>query len=299
MLSKVRFNFIGIVFSSVFLFCACEKNLSSDPPPSPKEEKTPSFFKARKEKHPEKRQAVLKVSQKLYSKERSCSSDSSCIAICHRLFSLEWDRQDCVQLPAPQIYKFEKLYDHVLEKDLDSLQKINAFDLKVFLSLSPEPLFKFFKTLGPFSTKIFLHWIANNWQIAKIFSEEDWDFLFLDIFLNEIHVSPINSLREVVAKDRIFIELAWLEQNDHVFFWIDDYFTKVQCLNFKGEEMKNCVLAQYCQLSGSLPDETLQEIMDFKNLKENSNQEQSLPQTDFKDFCPDFCSSEQNQKYCR
>ena len=295
---KVRFNFIGIFLSSVFLFCACEKT-TLDSSLSPKDEKTPAFFKSRREKHPEKRQTVLKDSQKFYTEGGDCSSNSSCTATCHRIFSLEWDQQDCVQLPAPQVYQFEKLYNHVLVKDLDSLQEINAFDLKIFLSLSPEPLFKIFKTLGPFFTKTFLHWIANNWQIAKIFSEEDWDLLFLDIFLNEIHVSPINSLREVVAEDRTFIELAWLKQNDHVLFWIDNYFTKVQCLNFTGEEMKDCVLAQYCLLSGSLQDEILQEIMDFKNSTGDLNHEPSQPQTNFKDFCSVFCSSEYNQKYCK
>jgi len=299
LLFKIRFSFTGIVFLSVFLFCSCKKAPLSDLPSFPEEKKTPSFFKSRREKHPKKRQEVLTESQKLYSKDGICSSDSSCTAICRRLFSLEWDQQDCIQLPIPQIHKFEKLYGHALEKDLDSLQEINSFDLKVFLSLSPEPLFKIFKALGPFFAKIFLHWIANNWQIAKIFSEEDWDFLFLEIFLSEIHVSPINSLREIVAKDRTFIELAWLEQNDHVLFWIDNYFTKVQCLNFQGEEMKDCVLAQYCLLSGNLQDEILQEIMDFKNSNGNSSQKQSWPQTNFKDFCLDFCSLEQNQKYCK
>ena len=297
MLFKIRANFIGIFFSSVFLFCACEKTPLESPLP-PKEEKTPSFFKSRREKHREERQTVLKKSQNFYTKDGICSSDSSCKAICRRLFSLEWDQQDCVQLSVPQVYQFEKLYNHVLTKDLDSLKEINAFHLKVFLSLSPEPLYKIFKTLGPFSTKIFLHWIANNWQIAKILSEADWDLLFLEIFLNEIHVSPINSLREVVAENRTFIELAWLK-HDHVFFWIDNYFTKVQCSNFKGEEMKDCVLAQYCLLSGSLPDEILQEMMDFKYSNGNLSQKQNQIQINVKDLCPDFCSSEQNKKYCR
>ena len=210
-----RSFFKGIFFLCFILVCACESSLRL---PSFSAEKLQSrqllqnfdFLKFRQAQDSD-RLKVLEQSQNNYKESGFCSSASSCRKICSQLFSLSWDEENCKKLPALQVYRFESLYNRLLDKKLTSLQKISVFDLKIFLNLSPEPFLRFIQTLGPIPTKIFLQWITNDWQIAKIFVEEDWDFLFLDIFLNEIQVSPIDSLKEELAEGRTFMELAWFK----------------------------------------------------------------------------------------
>ena len=278
-----------------FLLCACESDFVLMA--SSTEEKGASFFQSRQAKDRDRKE-VLNQSHIIYSEEL-CSSDLSCVEMCHHIFSLDSDKKDCEQLTAPQVYQFKKLYDHILKQELTFLQKINIFDLKVFLNLSPEPLFRSLKTLGPFSAKHFLRWIASDWRVAKIFSEEDRDFLFLEIFLKGVHIFPISSLREELIEGRTFIELAWLKQNDSALFWLNDYFEKVQCAHLSGEKAEDCVLAQYCLLSPDFQQDVLKEIMSFKNLKLILNKRPGPSYTNLKDCCSAFCSSEEGRDYCQ
>ncbi len=261
-----------------------------------REEKPPAFFQSCQKRDPDRKQA-LSQSQKVYG-DKACALDYSCAPICASVFSLAGDQRDCARYPAPQAHQFEKLYDRVLKRDLDLLKEISAFDLKVFLNVSLEPLARSFKSLDLVSAKIFLQWIAGDWEIAKTISEEDCNFLFLEIFLNELHVSPIKALREEVAAGRTFIQLAWLKQNDFALAWLDNYFEETQCGGFSGEEAQKCVRAQYCRAGAGHSSDIWEEIMDFKNVRQILNQGQTSPSTNFRDFCRAFCSSKQGQKYC-
>ena len=218
--------------------------------------------------------------------------------ICNSIFSLDFDKKDCLQLPVPQVRRFKKIYNNILEENLNSLKEIDAFDLKVFLNVSPEPFLKPLQTLGSVSAKTFLNWIADDWQMAEVFHKEDFDFFFLEIFLNEIQASPISSLKEEVIEGNTFVELAWLKQNDSALFWLDDYFKKIQCSDLEGEKAEDCALAQYCSLRESLKSDILTEIVEFKNLKQILEKKKIQPPTDLKKLCLTFCSSEKGQNYC-
>lgn len=258
-------------------------------------ERSDDFFKVRQEKDTNRKE-VFQQSQKLYKSEKICSVDSDCVEICQNLFSE--NRKDCLQLPAPQIYQLEKLYQRFNEKDQLSFKDIHVFDLLVFLNLSPEPLVSFFQTLGPFFMKEILFWLVSNWQIAEVFSEEDWDFLFLEIFLNQMQNSPIHSLKEEIAEGRTFMELAWIKQNDAVLFWLNDYFSAVLCRDIEKQEKENCILAQYCLLAESFQDDVSREIMDFEKLKQIVDTKGEYT-GGLKPFCYSFCSDMDNQAYCK
>ena len=284
----------GLIFLSFCSFFSCEQSFVL---PSYIEEKDSSFFQLRREKDTD-RNKTLEQSHNIYAGGGICSSDFSCMEICDQIFSFESDEKDCLQLPIPQVYRFETLYSQIHEKDMSSLKEINVFDLKVFLNLSPEPFLKVLRTLGPISAKVFLNWIAEDWKVAEVFTKEDWDFLFLEIFLNEIQLSPISSLKEEVSEGRTFVELAWLKQNDSALFWLHDYFKEVQCLDVKEEKADSCVLAQYCRISESFQRDIMKEIMGFEKLKQILSQRQSQPHTDLESFCFSFCASEKGQDYC-
>lgn len=278
-----------------FIFCSCESSLIL---PSTIKTKDRVFFEARRTQDLD-RQEILKKSHIIYFEEKLCSKENSCREICDNIFVLDFDRKDCKKLSIPQVHQFEVLSHHILKQDLKFLQEINMFDLKVFLNLSPEPLYRSLRTLDLFFVKQFFGFLAIDWQFAQIVSEEDWDFLFLNFFLNENELSPINLLKEKVSENKTFIELAWYNQNDPALFWLDDYFEKIQCEGFMAEELENCVLAQYCHISDNLDSSILKEFVSFKKLQDRLSNLQSLPKTDLQNICLVFCSSEKGQNHCQ
>ena len=103
--------------------------------------------------------------------------------------------------------------------------------------------------------------------MADVFYKEDFDFLFLEIFLNELDLSPIDSLKEKISEDRTFLELSWIKQNDPALFWLSSYFKEKSCSQFDGGNLENCILGQYCQVGSVFQADLKREIMSFKNLK--------------------------------
>ena len=286
-----------MLFKSYFIYvflilCACESTFIL---PSSIEEKDAFFFNSLRKINFDRKE-VLDQSKQIYGGDNTCSEKASCLKICNEIFVLDEDQKDCYELPAPQVDQFQELYHHVLEKKIESLQEINVFDLKVFLNLSLEPFYRSIKTLGPFFAKNFLTWIAIDWRVAKVFGEEDKDFLFLEVFLNKISYLPISSLKEEIIEGRTFVELAWLKQNDPALLWLNTYFEKKKCSDLTKEEVKNCMLAQYCLLSPSLKNDVSKEIMEFKGLKPLLGGKPEAK--DLKVFCSYFCSSKAGQVYC-
>ena len=239
---------------------------------------------------------VLALSNQVYFGSPECSLDSDCPEVCHSIYTLKQRRQECKKLKAQQVYQLKELYNILLEKDFSALEKVNVFDLKVFFNIGAEPLFLFFKSLDLFSSKLFLQWIAVNWQAAQVFQEEDFQSLFLKIFLKKIADAPISSLKEPILEDRTFIELAWLKQNDFALLWLQDYFQRNQCLEAEEQELDNCMLAQYCSVSDSFKQDVSREIIEFKFIRDIIKKEGAYK--DFKSFCSDFCLSKEGQNYC-
>ena len=242
------------------------------------------------------RKPILTLSDQVYSGSPVCFIDSSCLKVCDKIYSLEDGQKECKQLKSQQVYQIEKLSDLLFEKKLSSLENINVFDLKVFFNVSSEPLLKFFKSLDLFSSKVFFSWIALNWQVAKVFHEEDSMFLFLRIFLNKLADSPINSLKEPMLKDRTFVELSWFRQNDFALLWLNDYFKKEECAGGQANELNNCVLAKYCLVSDNFKEDVSTEFIEFSFIRDLVKKEGSY--TDFKNFCSDFCLSDKGKNYC-
>ena len=295
MFSNFKFFVKKKSFLFFILFVGCGPELSILP--STSEEKDSTFFQMRRKKDPD-RQKIFKQSHKVYQGGGLCTSDSSCRTICDQLFILDEDKKDCTQLYRPQVYQFEELYSHLLEKKQSSLEKIDPFDLRVFLNISPQPFLRVLRTLGSISIKTFLIWLLEDWRVAEAFYKEDFDFLFLEIFLNELDLSPIDSLKEKISEDRTFFELSWIKQNDPALFWLSSYLKKRRCADLIGEDLENCILGQYCQVGSVFQKDFKEEIMSFEDLKSIVHKKSAYPQKDLGSFCKVFCSTEKDQKYC-
>ena len=209
---------------------------------------------------------VLEKSNQFYSGSPQCSSDKSCLQVCKELFSNDLQKK-CSGLKSQQVFQIQKMYEIFLSEDLAELQKINAFDLKVFFSLSSENFFEFLKEIKPHSTKSFLIWIAEDWKIASVFQQTDKKFIYMQLFLNQLNISPISSLREDLKEDRTFVELSWLKQNDTALIWLNDYLESVYCES----KDKDCLLGVYCMLYDTWEPDILQEMQSFNFMSLGAN----------------------------
>ena len=90
------------------------------------EEKGPAFFEKRR-KRDQDRKKILEQSHKIYQGGELCADKPSCIKICEQIFVSDGEKKDCSQLYSPQVYRFEKIHSHLLEKDKSSLKKIESF----------------------------------------------------------------------------------------------------------------------------------------------------------------------------
>ena len=279
-------RFFQFLFLCVVV-CSCEietENLASSDL-----KKTELVF-TEPEKNTASQKKSFKQSGEIYAGSPICSREEKCIQICKNLFSASSIQKDCYQLKAQQIYQIEKLYQLVLTKDPLELNKINAFDLKVFFGLSSKALFDFFNALDSRFIKIFLSWIAEDWKTAVVFQQEDTQFLYMQLFLNKLNYLPIRSLKETIKGDKTFVELSWLKQNDAALVWLNDYLAQIHCKPLQGEGLRLCLLEGYCVISDNFQPDILAEIDQFEDLAVLLQNENRFT-GHFKDFCSQLCSS--------
>ena len=255
--------------------------------------KDSDFFVSRRAQDPD-RDSILRQSKDFYKGE-ACFSDPSCRETCSFLFALPFDQRDCQSLSIPQVRRFKRLYEQLEKGDRASLRAVSVFDLKIFLNFSPEPAGRLAKGLGFMSAKSILRWITDDWRVGQVFYEEDWDFFLLDILLNEIHFSPISSLREELAEGRTFVERAWIKQNDFALFWMEGRLAGLQC-PLKESEKSQCVLLQYCRLRPSFKPDVLSEIARFESLRLALGQSVSQ-EADITGFCSRFKQDHSNDVF--
>ena len=270
-------------FQVLFLFSlfSCSPKVIHQPSSDKKEL---HFIKKLNSDHAE----ILKKSKDIYSGSPQCSSSGDCRQICDTLFSSSVEKE-CSGLQSQQVYQIQSLYEKFLTEELIELKKINPFDLKVFFSLSSEVLFEFLKTIKPHSIKTFLSWIVEDWKIATVFQQEDSYFLYMQLFLNELNISPIRSLREDLKGDKTFVELSWVKQNDKALIWLDGYLENIYCES--ENEKETCMLGAYCMLYDSWEHHILLEIQESDILSSLLGES-----TDFQERCSEFCQSENCQK---
>ena len=228
---------------------------------------------------------ILKKSQEIYSGSLQCSSKRDCRQICDTLFFSSSIQKKCYGLRSQQVYQIQSLYENLVTEELAELKKINPFDLKVFFSLSSEVFFEFLKSVKPNSIKTFLIWITEDWKTATVFQQEDSYFLYMQLFLNELNVSPIRSLRENLKGDKTFVELSWVKQNDRALIWLNGYLENVYC-QFENEK-KSCLLGAYCMLYDTWEKNILLEIQESDILFSFLGYEIS-----FQERCSEFCQSQ-------
>ena len=233
--------FKSFVFLSFFLLSCTKKDslevhlLSTSP------EKSEEDFLKRKDQD-QNRDQILKA---LEGRGETCQKQELCQRTCEKLFSLDYAKKSCLEVPGTYIYQIEKAFSALLKKDFNALKDFSAFHLSIFLNLSPRSFYLFLRSLDHSQKEELLHWIVEDItsEVARIFYEEDWDFLLLESLFQENQVFPL----ELTIKDQkglSFIQKALSNQNTYALNWIHDFFSKSLCLD-KGPK---CVLTQYCHL---------------------------------------------------
>ena len=231
---------------------------------------------------------IFKKSEDLYAGSPECSLKQDCRQICDTLFSESSVQKQCSGLKSRQVYQMQSLYENILTEELVELKKIKPFDLKVFFTLNSKIFFDFLKSVKPNSIKAFLTWIVEDWKIGTVFQQEDDKFLYMQLFLNKLNVSPIRSLRENLKGDRTFVELAWVKQNDMALAWLNDYLEDIYC---QSENKKECMLGAYCMLYKTWEHDILLEIQESEILSSFLDNP-----SDFQSVCSEVCSSQNCQE---
>ena len=217
------------------------------------EDKSKKFFIDRL-KEDKDRDQILEA---IYDKGKPCEGKTICRKICENLFTLSEAKDTCLLIPESYIYQIDKFFSPLIKGDFTALKQFSASHLKVFLNISPRSFYLFVRSLdNDFQREELLHWISEDWKVALVFYEEDWDFLFLESFFQSQSVFPL----ELIIKDEEgfnFVEKAWINQNDHALNWIHAWFSQSVC------EDEQCIFKQYCYLIQDFHPDILEDFQDF------------------------------------
>ena len=166
-----------------------------EPPlPSPEIIRPPSFYEQIRGQD-KNRSNVFSQSREIYRGSPLCSSERVCNDICSEIFIHASTQKDCVALPLAQVRRFTGIYKILRNKNTARLQGVRLSDFKVFLNVSPVPVERQLIQMGADSAKGMAYWIATDWDAARLFYEEDEEFLILEALFREIEFTVVSALR--------------------------------------------------------------------------------------------------------
>ena len=223
-----------------------------------------------------------------------CHDYESCKNICENIYSRSSGRQDCEDLSVEEVEALEVLDEYLEKPDLYELQDIDSYDLEVYISVSIDPLDNHVSDWNKRETKAVLKWIAVDYDVARIFEEEDNDYEILKTMLNKISplsdavitkvkdvlktilgdsykvIEPIlnevassldaaiklkESLKETVDGETL-LEIAIVEDNEYFLEWIHGFIEDEAVGNCDADDLETAgCLELYCDLAYAMSDD--------------------------------------------
>ena len=234
----MRYLFGLVIFSVLFMAGGCQ-----EAPPAPLQpERPPSFYEQIRERD-KNRAFVFDHSREIYKGSPPCAEISACVPLCNEIFTAPPARKDCASLSSAQVRRFDGIYSSLAEGNIKRFKKTRLSDLRVFLNISPAPVEKRFVKMGAERAKHIAYWIAEDWDTARLFYEEDENFLLLKALFTEIEFSVVSALRADIKNGASYYKIALEYGNESALSWIHGYFTGV-CNNKEA-----CLLSRYCLLN--------------------------------------------------
>lgn len=231
-----------------FLLVGCELFLPRVVVTHPKDIRPDNFYEGIKGKDPN-RKTVLDDSIKTYESP-ICEKSESCVEICNTLFRNRENKKECSSLTRVQVEKFHDVFKILQQPGISDLKRLNLYDLKVFLNVSPEGAERAIRRVGARHAKSLLRWVAEDYKVATLFDEEDGDYVILETILDELKRDPIEALQVNIYAGHTPHELALEERNNAAFRWFHGIIEE-ECSANRGryDEKENwCVLGHYCSI---------------------------------------------------
>ena len=228
-----------MIFSFLLVAVSCGEKA---PLSSPQAERPPSFYEQMKE-WDKNRAFVFNRSREIYKGSPVCAEERACVPLCNEIFTGEMARKDCASLSFAQVRRFDGIYSSLTEGNMDHFKKARLSDLRVFLNISPAPVEKRFVKMGAESAKHIAYWIAEDWDTARLFHEEDESFLLLKALFTEIEFTVVSALRADIKNGASYYKIALEYGNESALNWIHGYFIS-DCDN-----RETCLLSRYCLLN--------------------------------------------------
>ena len=204
------------------------------------------------------------VKQKKCSESGSiCQGNDQCEKICDDLFTRRNQREDCEKLPRDMVFDFEDLIESVEDGNTDD---IKAKTLECLLDIDDKKFSKAIKKLTRTQVKEFLLFIAEDEEIARIFKDEDDEFIILKQLFSKISGSDLdNVITREIEDGKNFLHLA-SEGNDSAYQWIDRY-VEDQCNDRNSQECPSGEsIGAYCKALLTLSSRDLTDFLDEANL---------------------------------
>lgn len=212
----------------------------------------------------------LSLTLALSGEPYKCRRLSDCEKICEEIYSRRAAENECLDLHPDQVKRFDKIYKTLESPNFRDLIKIAPEDLENFVKIDYRPLKKLTEKLSnqlgaraqkAKQAKQVLTWIVENPLIAKIFHDEDDDFLLLTSILRAINFNLKEALRKEL-RGKIYsdsfmgiaihsnVEALKRESRPaDALEWVHSFFSKECSYNSSREKEKVCILQDwYCKV---------------------------------------------------
>ena len=181
--------------------------------------------------------------------DRQCVEDNPCREICNELFPSRKPKENCVERPISIVEQIKEVVKVLERPNADKLKTLNLESLKQLLDIDPKPLETAINQMIPKENKIFLIWLAENKEAAKLISNADSDFKLLEGLLGTTQETVVSALKKSIAKKDTFVEAALNKGNDITLKWLHNFFGS-RC---QGEDYDRCIFKNYyCGIMSSL-----------------------------------------------
>ena len=248
-------------------------SLTGCPPSQPPPSLVKRDYDARKTADKD-RSNVLTDSRRRYS-GRTCEQedrDHQCKEDCRDIYSRRGDRDDCEELPITQITELIKIHELLEDPDEDDLNDdVKHEDFDVYLNVSIAPLDRHIGRYKSKDAKVFMKWMIENSDVAKVFQKEDDDYKTLKRLLKEIQDFSGNDQIHLPFIENLdggnkLMEVVLDVGDEEILDWFQEYINEENSDCEEDEASKECFKV-YCKIGDGIDDDSADDWLEFESFE--------------------------------
>lgn len=219
------------------------------------------------------REDTFKRSRTKHKASKECEGNDDCEDICDDIYKRRGDRNDCEELSITQVERLEELHENLEDPDYDDLKDIDSDDFDVYVNVSISSLDTLAGKWSSREVEDVLSWIADEADIAKVFSKEDDEYKIFKVLLERIGTGTADKNKYQTAlkkdlEDDTFLGMAVVAQNENALEMVHEFLEEVTVASpITGDcgsnvETTEC-LRLYCDLAKAMDSDSAEELLDF------------------------------------